>query len=892
MLLKSLSVITLLFLLQFSLPGQVNPAKGPYRASFKDVPLESALAFFEEKYGLSFSYDPAVVAPLRVSAQFTEGKLEKALARLLEGQPLSFEILAGGYVLLEPAPKAPLGQAPPPPPPLQQLCGRVLDDESGTPLPGAVAYILNSSKGSSTGPDGRFLLKGYFDANDTLCISFLGYQPINIAAAKLIDQPCGEWRLKVAVQNIPDVIVREFSMDMVGLKEGGSLSLRNDKLPTLPGWGEPDVLRTLQFLPGISSAEGSASRLNVRGGTPDQNLILWQGIPLYHTGHFFGLYDVFNPFIVKNAEVWRGNFGAYYGGRNSAVIDIDGSPELRSRSRIGAGFNLLHFNAFWEKPLKKERVTLLVALRSSYVNFIKSTSYRSAVNSVFQNGRITLQESYQHQSEFVKWSPTFSYGDLNLGLRWKGRRGADNQLSLLSGNDDFDYRFSFDDGNTLAASHDHLNTGNVGMSWQHKAHWSAHFDVDYTLSASTYENKYFFEWNNQQDLPFTFKWNTKNRMADFQARFHHNWQVASNHRFSFGYQMTAQQASIFYADTNAVQSTQKVHLNDTVTQVLHTFYGEFAYRPSEKWEFTLGLRENLLPARGLYYSEPRLAFRWQPLGEHFTVKGGAGRYWQFVFQIQQFGDLGVGEPLWALAGNEIPPQRLWQWNLGASWQTSSLLVDVDFYLRKNRNLTSLNLELDSGVERPWVFDGLSNASGFDVLLRKRWHGYSLWLAWSAGKVSQRFASLNNGQTFPAPHDIRHNVDLIHMFKWRRWDLSVNLHFNTSKPYSEPVPRQVPCPNCTASTFTWELHYPTLNQQRLPATTRFDLGTSYRWKGRRLLKGKAGLAIYNLLNNRQVLDRDFVIETPPADQPQDEYNIQVLTRRASGAIPNLFVQFEW
>ena len=889
---KSLSVITLLFLLQISLFGQVDPSKGPFRANFDNEPLERALAFFEEKYGLSFSYDPAVVAPLRVSAHFTEGKLEKALERLLAGQPLSFEILQGGYILLQHTAEPVITENAPPPPPLQKLCGRVLDDESGEPLPGAVAYILNTSSGTSTGADGSFLLEAYFKEGDTLCISFLGYQAVQVAAANYINQPCGEWRMKIAVQQMPDVIIREFSMDMVGLQDNGSLSLRNEKLPTLPGWGEPDVLRSLQFLPGISSAEGSASRLNVRGGTPDQNLILWQGIPVYHTGHFFGLYDVFNPFIVKNAEVWRGDFGAYYGGRNSAVIDIDGSPELGSKSRFGLGLNLLHLNAFWEKPLKKERVTLLVALRSSYVDLIKSTSYRSAVNSVFQNGRITLQEAYQNESKFVKWSPTFNYGDFNLALRWKGRRGADNQFSFFTGSDEFDYRFSFDDGTDLAATHDHLSTGNLGMSWQHKARWSENFDVDYQVATSAYQNQYFFEWNNNRDLPYTFRWSTENRMSDFQARFHHNWQVAPNHRFSFGYQLTGQKASLLYADTNAVQGLGHVFLDDTTSQVLHTFYGEFAYQPSENWEFTLGVRENHLPSRGIYYSEPRIAFKWRPFGEHFTFKGGAGRYWQFVFQIQQFGALGVGEPLWALATEEIPAQELWQWNLGASWQTTSMLLDVDFYLRKNHNLTSLNLELDSGVEKPWVFDGSSDAIGLDVLFRKRWHKYSLWFAWSAGKVTERFSSLNNGNDFPAPHDIRHNLDLIHMFKWKRWDLSLNLHFNSGRPYSQPVPEQVPCPSCTVSPYTWELHYPTLNQRRLPASMRFDVGSSYRFQGRRRMRGKAGLAIYNLFNNRQILDRDFVIETPPTNQPQDDYNIQTLTRRASGAIPNLFVQFEW
>ncbi|GIV32405.1 MAG: TonB-dependent receptor [Saprospiraceae bacterium] len=866
--------------------SQSGPTAGPYVGRFEHAPLEQALQYFEEKYRLSFSYDPALVAPLRVTAHFTEEKLDEALRKLLADTQLDFEILPGGYVLLTPRPERN------PPEKAKRLCGTVLDEETNQPLAGAVAYLPGTPYGSSTDAEGRFELEGAFRDADTLVVGFLGYETQRMAVRALLDRPCRTWRLRVAPLTMPDVLVREFSMDMVQLEADGSLSLRNDRLPTLPGWGEPDVLRSLQFLPGINSAEGLASRLYVRGGTPDQNLILWQGISVYHTGHFFGLYDAFNPYVVNEARIWRGGFGAYYGGRNSAVVSIDAEPAYGGRARFGVGLNLLHLNAYWEKPLAKDRMTILAAFRTSYVELIRSTSYRSLFNSVFQNGRITLQEAYQDQSEYVTWSPTFSYNDMHVVLRWKGRRGADNQLSLLSGSDEFDYRFSYDNGKDLAATHDHLSAGNIGLSWQHRARWSDHFDVDYQLAASGYANDYFFLWNTRRDLPYDFRWRTENRMGEFQARFHHNWQVAPNHRFSFGYQLTTHRASLLYADTNSVQGVGHVFLDDTTEQVLHTFYGEFAYQPSQKWRFTLGVRENHMPSRGLYFSEPRIGFTWNPFDKRFSLKGGAGRYWQFVFQIQQFGDLGVGEPLWGLATSEIPAQELWQWNLGATWQTTSLLIDLDCYVRKNRNLTTLNLSLDTGGEKPWVFDGTSRAVGLDLLLRKRWTNYGIWLSWSMGKVTQQFLSLNGGNPFPAPHDIRHNLDLVHMFKWKRWELSINMHFNSGRPFSQPVAVQVPCPGCTVSPFSWELHYPTLYQRRLPASSRFDVGASYRFQGRRRMRGKVGLALYNLLDNRQILDRDFVLETAPTNKPQDEYKIQTLTRRASGATPNLFVQFEW
>lgn len=871
--------------------GQQHPADGPYRARFRDAPLAEVLSFFEEKYRLSFSYDPQLVAPLRVTAHFTEGKLEKAMYSLLEGTPLHFEILDGGYILLLPADIPPTGTTPPLPSSPNVLCGTVLDAESGLPLPGAVAYVEGSSSGTTTDPAGAFRLSGHFQPSDSLRISFLGYTPQAVALSEVMNRPCSEWRLHIQTFTFPDVVIREFSVDMIGLRNDGSIGLRNEKLPTLPGWGEPDVLRTLQFLPGIGNADGAAARLNVRGGTSDQNLVLWEAIPIYHTGHFFGIYDAFNPSVVKNVAVWRGNFGARYGGRNSAVIDITGEPAYASKTRWGFGFNLLHLNAFLEKPLKKERVTLQAAMRSSYVNLIESTSYRSLVNQVFQNGRITLQESFRDESEFVSWTPTFHYGDLNLSLRWKGRRGSDNQVTLFSTSDVFDYRFTYDDSVQYTTTLDHLKAENTGMSWQHSAQWSDAFRVEYQVAASNYANDYFFQWSNLSERPFNYRWNTYNRMGDFSTQLHHHWDVNPEHSFSFGYQLGAAKASLVYSDTNTVLLTGGHYIDDTTSQVLHTFYGEFAYRPSANFSFTVGLRENYSPSRKLCYSEPRIRFQWKPFGENFSLKGGFGRHWQFVFQVMNFSDLGVGEPLWAIANQQIPAQESWQWNAGLSWETKTLLLDLELYQKKGRNLTSLNLELDSGVERPWVFDGELDAAGLDFLLRKRWHRYSIWASGSVADTRNRFNSLNNGNPFPAPHDIRHNFDLVQMYSSGRWDWSFNFHVNSGRPYSVPEVEQVPCPECLTDTATYQLTYSTLNQQRLPTTIRLDIGTTYRFGGRRM-KGKVGFAMYNLLHRRNVLDKDFFLETPPISDPQTAYDLRTLDRRATGATPNLFLQFKW
>ncbi|MCF8243723.1 MAG: TonB-dependent receptor [Saprospiraceae bacterium] len=871
-------------------------------ANFRNTDFHTAIAFFEKNYPVSFSYDDDAVEGVRVTAVFRNFELPDAMKRLLKGTGLTFEIIDNQYILIkklnaESQPMPPIPQFPNSPIPALALCGTILDAETNEPLPGATAYIKNTPHGTVTEADGKFKLEGSFTKDDSLIVSYLGYKQQAHLVRPLLVKKCQDYRLRVDVMNIPDVLIQDFATDMIKLADEGGFHFDKQKMPTLPGWGEPDVLRSLQLLPGISAADESGSRLNVRGGTPDQNLVLLDGIPIYHTGHFFGLYDAFNPFIVDEVDVWRGNFGAEYGGRNSSVIDIAAKQGYGKKTSGGIGMNLLSLQGYVDIPLKKDRVSLLIALRRSYIDGLQSTAYKSFFNQIFQNGKIALQEQAVNDSKFITWNPAISFGDANLKLRWKGKKTAENALSFYNTNDQLNYRFAFDDSTFFTETEDIIAASNFGMSWQHSAQWSPVFDIKYSAALSAYKNDYTFIWNEEDRLrPFIYRYTTNNSMGEFDLNLHHNWKISDRHRASFGYQLKVQEASIVFRDTNAVTLTGNLSTNDTVRTGLHTFYAEFAWQATQKLDLTLGIRENLFPERGLYYSEPRLGFNWFPFGKkadgsNFRLKGGLGRYWQFVFQIIDFGDLGVGEPLWALADENIPAQELWQTSFGLSMESKTALLDMEIYRKKNRNLTSLNLRLENSFDRGFNFDGESTATGFDFLLRKRWHRFSTWLAYSLGEVQTQFPELNGGKSFPARHDVRHRLNWVNTLSWKNWEFAANLNLRSGTPYSIPSVVQKPCPDCTADTFTYALAFDQLNTARLPGSVRLDLSATWKWKKRRN-HGKVGLAVYNFTNRRNLLDKDYLLETPALDQPQTTYNLKELYRLAAGATPSIFVMTEW
>ena len=882
----------LAFLLVFSrhLHSQSLPK---ITVEFQATPLVEVFRQLENDYPISFSYEDQYIAAIKVTAKIKRKPLDQAMQRLLLGTELGFEIVDNQYVLIKPEAAE---QYSSPTLPKFTICGYVFDKTNDESLPGATAYVRNSPYGTSTDLNGFFKLAGEFQKTDTLEVRFLGYKSIMLTVGHLLDQPCQYFKLDLSAAWMPDVLIQEFSIDMVSLEEKGNFHFKNEKMHTLPGWGEPDVMRMLQLLPGINSADESAARLNVRGGTPDQNLVLWEGIPVYHAGHFFGLYDSFNPYVVREVDIWRGNFGSDYGGRNSSVIDIQGRPDFVEESTWGVGFNLLHINAFMEKPLfrksKTKKGALLVAFRRSWVDAIDSKTYTELFDQVFQNGRIALQQEFQNESQFATWTPTISYGDVNIKFRWQGKEGNDNSISVFTSSDEHTYQFAFDDSTNFQASSDFFQAANFGMSWQHHADWTPNLQADYTIAFSSYTNKYTFQFNEEdRDRDFLYRRDTDNFITEGSVRLHHRWQISDKYQLSFGYNLNGQESWFVFRDSVHEDTPAEETSLDTTRTGLHTLYATFDYKVNDQFSFSLGMRQNQFPLRQLYYSEPRASFAWRPLWDGFSINGGLGRYWQFVFQIIDYNDLGVGEPLWYLATEEVPAQELWQYTLGMRYEKPSLLFDLEFYRKDSRNLTSLNQQIDQGLDRPIAFDGTSVALGMDLMFRKRLPPYSILFSYSLGKVENQFTDLNSSLPYPARHDIRHQVNWVNMLGLGKWNFSANLHFRTGSPYTEPDVVEVPCANCAQDDTTFELDFGKLNTNRLPNTLRLDVSATYEF-GKSNRQWKMGLAFYNLLNRNNLFDREFLLTTPNKDQPQDTYDLKELNRLAAGLSPNFFLQYEW
>jgi hypothetical protein len=244
--------------------------------------------------------------------------------------------------------------------------GYVIDAKSGESLPYANVTVKNKKIGTTTNTEGYFILLSLPADADTLEIFYIGYTTKQIGLKNLdYSKPL----LIKMEQNLLETEAITVTAEQYQIwKKSDQISqitFSPKQLTSLPSLGEVDIFRSLQLLPGISGVSDGSSGLYVRGGTPDQNLVLLDGMTVYHVDHFFGFFSAFNADAIKNVQVYKGGFPAMYGGRLSSVVDLTGKTGNVNKAKYGFGINLLSVNGIMELPLFNNKASFIISGRRS-----------------------------------------------------------------------------------------------------------------------------------------------------------------------------------------------------------------------------------------------------------------------------------------------------------------------------------------------------------------------------------------------------------------------------------------------------------------------------------------------------------------------------------------------
>jgi len=659
-----------------------------------------------------------------------------------------------------------------------------------------------------------------------------------------------------AIQEIPgvtmldEVVVESFVSKGI-VKSRRHFTLSPQKIRELPGVTDADVLFSLQQLPGVKSPNETASGLHVRGGTPDQNLVLWDNIRIYHPGHLFGMISGFNPSISQTIYFYNKAAASRFGERVSGIIDIRTADKIDSLS-AEAGINGLNADALVKVPLGKFAVQL--SGRKSYTEWLQTPTFDALADKVFQH------------TDFRKFDDgnTFGFEDYTAKVSFIPNDNDRVTLSGIAIDNHLDFYSESDD----ISSNRTMDIRNYGFSgnWFHKfGKLTQEFIVHYSA--------YKFDYgNNRRFAPGDYEWFIKrNRVTDSGVSADYDYLFRDNLSFEFGYQLSGNDVSHLFANRYPgleVQLGQNHLMN-----VSHSGYAQFNYSPRD-WILQGGVRYNRYNRIDESTFEPRVLLQ-KKFGSGFIGQLSYERKSQIVSQIREniANDMSLENYVWILAdGAEYPLQAANQFTAGLTYKTKSFLIDADLYYKTIDGITSMAFgllhEYDSQVHHG---DGFTK--GFDLLVQKSAPTWRAWLTYTYQDSQNRYAGLNDGDFFPIGSDITHAVSISVHKDWGKFSASAGWFWHTGKPYSELDD------NGQIRAF---------NQNRLPAYHRLDASAAYEIFKRKSWHAKAGVSFLNLYGRNSVISREY--EREPSDiGGLFESHYTAVDYRSLGFTPNFFVR---
>lgn len=651
--------------------------------------------------------------------------------------------------------------------------GYVRDAGTGENLIGVAVVHPGSGQGTATNTYGFFSLTLPAAADTTrLLVSYLGYER-QLVPVRLDKSRSLEVRLKPASSELTAVeIVGTRQERLAETTRMGTVNIPLSQIKAVPAlFGERDVLKVLQLLPGVQSGGEGQNGLYVRGGSPDQNLILLDGTPVYNASHLFGFFSVFNADALNNVELVKGGFPARYGGRLSSVLDMSMKEGNMQEFHGEGGIGLIASRVTLEGPIKKDTASFIISARRTYVDVLT----RPLVNLAMSAEGIPRDER-----------PTIGYffHDLNAKVNWKLGRRDRLYLSAYTGRDKFYARLrnNYGEQGEYSRQNNGLGWGNLtsALRWNHLLNDRLFVNTHLTFSRYQFdvgiEQEERRRGGNGQLRTDKFALQYLSNIRDWSVKTDFDYVPTPAHYIRFGGQYIWHQFRPGAAQ--AKSSNPDDNINFKLGTRIHAqemgLYVEDDYKLTERLKVNAGLRLNgFAVGRAFYPSvEPRFSARYL-LGQDWSLKASYARTTQYIHLLTNAG-IGLPTDLWVPATPKVKPQKAQQVALGAARNVRFKDEDYELSLEAYYKPMQRLIEYREGAsflgttDSNWedkVTSGRGWAYGAEVFVQKKsgrttgWVGYTL--AWS----QRRFAELNQGRLYPYKYDRRHDATLvvIHQF---------------------------------------------------------------------------------------------------------------------------------
>lgn len=724
------------------------------------------------------------------------------------------------------------------------ISGYMKDVDTGESLIGATAVHGKSASGTTANAHGFYSITLPRDSV-MLLYSYVGYEH---QAVKFFLRSDTVINILLKGSTLLDeVVVNASKADAIHeINRMSSISVPIDQIKALPAFfGETDVLKVLQLMPGVQSGSEGSSGLYVRGGGPDQNLILLDGVPVYNASHLFGFFSVFNADALNHVELIKGGFPARYGGRLSSVIDInmkDGNmKEIKGEGSIG----LIASKIAIEGPIQKDKTSFLFSARRTYIDFLAKPLIRLA-----NNGE----------------NAGYYFYDLNFKLNHIINNKNRIYVSTYTGDDKAYSRnknfYVNDNIRTDYKTNSGLSWGNIitAVRWNHVL--SPKLFSNFTGTFSRYQFNVFDEYEavvteaNQPKVEEYYKTRYVSGIRDWAAKADFDYLPNPNHYVRFGANM------IEHRFSPGVYTERSNEEPDTTAGAPITHAREFSLYTEDDWKISsfvkinAGVHASAFQVENSWYQsvQPRLSSRFL-LSDNFSLKASYSTMTQFIHLLTNAG-LGLPTDLWVPSTARIKPQQSWQAAIGAAkTYKGKYEVSLEGYYKEMSNL----IEYKDGASYVNVADdwqdkvavnGKGESYGAELLLQKKTGPITGWVGYTLSWTNRQFETLNFGNKYPYKYDNRHDINVALTHTWNdRMDFSMAWVYTTGNAITLPTATYEEAgytynpwggPGYGAGEIS---HYEGRNNYRMKSYHRLDLSFSW-WKNKKWGQRKWTVGIYN------------------------------------------------
>ncbi len=832
---RLLLLTMLIVLLQGSLRAQ--QPQPTISIDLKEATLEELIRKVESLTDYSFIYGEEVRINRPISLHLKGKTITEVLKTAFDKQPIGYE-LKGKHILLykKEMPQTKRNFT---------ISGTITDEASAETLIGANIMDLLHRRGAVSNAYGFYSLtlpEGLTELN----YSYMGYDTQRFMLTLTKDTVI---HMKLNTRNeLQEVVILSDKTEVgINATHMSSIDIPMTQLQNTPSiLGEPDVMKTIQMMPGVQAGVEGSAGLHVRGGSIDQNLILLDGIPVYNVDHIFGFFSVFTPEAVKKVTLFKGSFPARFGGRLSSVVDVRTNDGDMHKYHGMVSIGLLASKVQLEGPIIKGRTSFNVSARRSYIDIMTLPFIKS--------------------EEKIR----YYFYDINAKINHRFSDKARLYLSFYNGRDHYglnqkydSYNGYYSDGITLwevtGKSRDKMsmNWGNLIGSARLNLVFTSKLFANMTLAYNKYQcnmksDATYTETQDKAQTQNSFSSRYNSGIRDWSYMIDFDYTPVATHDVKFGaayqrhnFHPEVASTKIKELDENqVVQDTSYYNTNNSRVRAHElTAYIEDNFNIGRRLRMNLGVHFSLfnVQEKNYFSVQPRLSARYQAT-KGLAFKASYTQMCQYIHLLTS-GSIGMPTDLWVPVTKAIKPMRAHQYSMGAYyiWPRGWELSVEGYYKDMYNVLEYKNGSSFYGSSTGWedkIERGKGRSMGIEFMLQKLSGRTTGWLSYTLAKSDRIFAdgSINNGYRFPYKYDRRHTVNLVvnHKFS-NRIDVSATWMFATGGTATIADQATVVLrPNDTGQTsgLTQVDLVEKRNNYRLPASHRLNVGINFRKKTKR------------------------------------------------------------